>query len=128
MQKNFGITNEVITLNSSPLESTKKNLRINFILGSVSICKIRVDCYDGVFGFRDISSGPKKSIGSGFFIKFKKPNSDSKYKYFMMTCEHVIQKEIIERELVEFEMVYFYEKYSMNFFHLINQKDLSKNI
>ena len=115
MRNNFGITNEVITLNSSPLESTKKNLRINFILGSISICKIRADCYDGDFGCRDISSGTKKKIGSGFFIKFKKPNSDSKYKYFMMTCEHVIQKEIIKRDLIEFEMVYFYEKYSMNF-------------
>ena len=82
---------------------------------SVSICKIRADCYDGVFGFRDISSGPKKSIGSGFFIKFKKPNSDSKYKYLMMTFEQVIQKEIIEREPIQFKMVYFYEKYSMNF-------------
>ena len=66
MRNNFGITNEVITLNSSPLESTKKNLRINFILGSISICKIRADCYDGDFGCKDISSGTKKKLALVF--------------------------------------------------------------
>lgn len=91
MKKDYKIQNEIFTLNSE-IRSTK--IYIPFIMGSSSICKIEINFYEGPFGRRDISNLNRGS-GTGFFIKFKKPNSDYKYKYFLMTCEHVIQKEII---------------------------------
>ena len=117
-----GNKNEVLTPDSK-LKSTKEH--IPFIEGSLSVCKIETFVYDGNFGSRDLSKIFKGS-GTGFFIKFKDNRSENKYKYFIMTNEHVIQKEIIEKGTVYFTIYYFYEKYSKNFY-LIKRKDSLKN-
>ena len=112
MKREYKTQNEIFSLNST-IESTK--IHIPFAIVSISICKIKIKCYDGNFGSRDIYGDKKIGTGTGFFIKFKDPNSDNRFKYFLMTCEHVIQKEIIEEEPIEFDIVYFYEKYSKKF-------------
>ena len=43
---------------------------------------------------------------TGSFIKFKEGN---KFQYFLMTCEHVIQKEIIEKDNEEIKLFYHLE-------------------
>ena len=112
MKREYKTQNEIFSLNST-IESTK--IHIPFAIVSISICKIKMKYYEGNFGSRDIYGNKKSGAGTGFFIKFKDPNSDNRFKYFLMTCEHVIQKEIIEEEPIEFDIVYFYEKYSKKF-------------
>ena len=70
---------------------------LNFIKGSLSVCKITfMDGLDMIFG-------------TGFFIKFKRDKTDNKYQYFLMTCEHVIKKEIIDLNNVDLNIFYHYE-------------------
>ena len=111
MKKDFQVQKEVFSL-TSKIKSFK--IYIPFIKGSLSICKIEMEYYDGDFGNRNLSV-KKQGCGTGFFIKFKDPNSDNKYKYFLMTCEHVIQKEIINENKFDFTIKYYYEKYSKKF-------------
>ena len=75
-----------------------KNL--NFIKGSLAVCKIIYYSLDG-----------KGYIGgTGFFIKFKDDNDDDlRYQYFLMTCEHVIKKEMIEANNINIDIFYHYE-------------------
>ena len=75
-----------------------KNL--NFIKGSLAVCKIIYHSFDG-----------KGYIGgTGFFIKFKDDNDDDlRYQYFLMTCEHVIKKEMIEANNINIDIFYHYE-------------------
>ena len=109
--------NEVLT-SDSKLKSTKVSLP--FIEGSLSVCKIETYVYDGHFGNRDLSKIYCGS-GTGFFIKFRDNKSKNKYKYFIMTNEHVIQKEIIEKGSVYITIYYFYEKYSKKI--LLNKQE-----
>ena len=104
-------TNEIMTFGSK-IESTK--IQIPFIVGSLSICKIICEFYNGNFGYRDLND-KKTGSGTGFFIKFKDPKSQNRYKYFVITCEHVIQKEIIESEPIKLKILYFYENYLKSF-------------
>ena len=75
-----------------------KNL--NFIKGSLAVCKIIYPSLDG-----------KGYIGgTGFFIKFKDDNYyDIKYQYFLMTCEYVIEKKMIEANNINIDIFYHYE-------------------
>ena len=109
--------NEILT-SDSKLKSTKVDLP--FIQGSLSVCKIETHVYEGDFGHRDLSK-IYSGLGTGFFIKFKNNNSKNKYKYFIMTNEHVIQKEIIEKDSFEIIIYYFYEKYSKTI--LLNKQE-----
>ena len=109
--------NEVLTSNST-LKSTKVHLP--FIEGSLSVCKIETFIYGGPFGSRDLSKIYGGS-GTGFFIKFKDNNFKNKYKYFIKTNEHVIQKEIIKKGSVYITIYYFYGKYSKKF--LLNKNE-----
>ena len=111
MKKDFQVQKEVFSF-TSKIKSFKKY--IPFIKGSLSICKIEMEYYEGDFGYRDLSQ-KKQGCGTGFFIKFKDPNSDNKYKYFLMTCEHVIQKEIINENKIDFTIKYYYEEYTKKF-------------
>ena len=51
----------------------------------------------------------KNSSGSGFFIKIKNPDNNHEFKYFIITCEHVVQKEIIEKGAINIYVDYYYE-------------------
>lgn len=75
-----------------------KNL--NFIKGSLSVCKIIYPSLDG-----------KGYIGgTGFFIKFKDDDDyNMKYQYFLMTCEHVIEKTMIDANNISIDIFYHYE-------------------
>jgi len=118
MKKDFQVQKEVFSL-TSEIKSFK--IYIPFIKGSLCICKIEMEYYEGEFGNRDLSQ-KKPGCGTGFFIKFKDPNSDNKYKYFLMTCEHVIQKEIIDENKIDFTIKYYYEKYIKKFSFTKNQR------
>ena len=111
--KDYKIEKEVITLKSK-IESTK--IYIPFIKGALSVCKILVKFYkDDSNGKRDLSKEPVDGSGTGFFIKFKDPKKENSYKYFLMTNEHVLQKEIIYEEQVIFTIKYYFEQYSRTF-------------
>ena len=97
--------NEVMTENSK-LESIKPHLP--FIKGSLCLCKIRCPSFPGNFGQRDMYQ-MKNSSGSGFFIKIKNPDNNQEFKYFIITCEHVVQKEIIEKDAINIYVDYYYE-------------------
>ena len=109
--------NEVLT-SESKLKSTK--IHLPFIEGSLSVCKIHTFVYKGKFGNRDLSQYIGAS-GTGFFIKFKDNKFKNRYKYFIMTNEHVLQKEIIEKGTIYFTIYYFYEKYYKKI--LLNKKE-----
>ena len=106
------IKNEIITLKSK-IQSTK--IYIPFIKGSLSVSKILMKCYEeDDYGKRDLSKKLDGS-GTGFFLKVKDPNEDNRYKYFLMTNEHVLQKEIINDKHINFTIKYFFEQYSKTF-------------
>lgn len=109
--------NESIT-SASPIKSIKP--KISYIKGSQAICKIIVDCYEGIFKHRDLKIRGICS-GTGFFIKFKDPEIPYQFKYFLMTCEHVIQKEIFEQDRFKFNIKYNFEKNSRTF--LLDRKE-----
>ena len=111
--KDYKIEKEIITLKSN-IESTK--IYIPFIKGALSVCKIQMKCYkEDSYGIRDLSKEPVVGLGTGFFIKFKDPQEENRYKYFLMTNEHVLQKEIIYEEQVNFSIKYYFEQYSRIF-------------
>ena len=71
--------------------------RINKFITYVSnsICKLNID------------STNEDNEGTGFLIKIKNNINDKmNYKYFLITCEHVIKREYIESENTEIEINY----------------------
>ena len=79
-----------------PIHSYKE---LNFIKGSLGVCKIIYEDLDG-----------KGYIGgTGFFIKFKRDRNDIEYQYFLMTCEHVITKTMIDLNNININIFYHYE-------------------
>ena len=74
---------------NSPLERANNC----FTRVSRSICKTEVG---------------NKNQGTGFFIKLKANNNEN-YKYFLMTCEHVIKRELIHNENIEIEIEINYD-------------------
>ena len=51
----------------------------------------------------------REALGTGFFIKIKKEESNNLYQYFFVTCEHVIPKTIIEAGYHDIEIAYHCE-------------------
>lgn len=86
-------------IKKSPIYPTHHYAKLNFIKGSLSVCKIQYPSLNGN-GFVG---------GTGFFIKFKKDNNDMKYQYFLMTCEHVIEKKMIDANIFSIDIFYHYE-------------------
>lgn len=84
----------------SPLKSINNN-RIAYNRSSLSICKIEY-----------VDKNNYLATGTGFFIKFKDPKDEQKYKYFLMTCEHVIEKDMINKGNYDITVKYFYEGYN----------------
>ena len=80
--------------------TTDKSMkRINKFITYVSnsICKLNID----------INDEDKEGMGTGFLIKIKNNiNNKTNYKYFLITCEHVIKREYIESENTEIEINY----------------------
>ena len=80
--------------------TTDKSMkRINKFITYVSnsICKLNINDEDneGI------------GMGTGFLIKIKNNiNNKTNYKYFLITCEHVIKREYIESENTEIEINY----------------------
>ena len=81
----------------SPLKSINNN-RIAYNRSSLSICKIEY-----------VDKNNYLISGTGFFIKFKDPKGEQRYKYFLMTCEHVIEKDMINKGNYDITVKYFYE-------------------
>ena len=104
MEENY--KKESITENSNILPI--KN-QLPFIKGSLSVCKIQINCYEEDYGKRDIRFPPKTSFGTGFFLKIKHDENENEYQYYLVSCEHVIQKEIIEKNNEILYYSYFYE-------------------
>lgn len=90
----------------STIYPVSKFININHLNEALSICKIIVNCFEGSFGGRNLRI-KCRGKGTGSFIKFK---GGDKFQYFLMTCEHVIQKEIIEKDNEEIELLYHLEK------------------
>ena len=81
------------TLGDSPIISIRKD--IAYCKAAIGICKIETVCYyEDNLGKRHLND-LRNGKGTGFLIKFKNPKNCDQYKYFLMTCEHVIQKEIM---------------------------------
>ena len=98
--------NESLTENSDILPIKNE---LPFIKGSLSVCKIEINCYEGDYGKRKIRNPPKSSFGTGFFLKIKHDENENEYQYYLVSCEHVIQKEIIEKNNEILNYSYFYE-------------------
>ena len=95
-------------LSESTIYPVSNIINLNHLKGALSICKIKTNFYDDEYGNRD-SKVEKTGFGTGSFIKFRDGN---KFQYFLMTCEHVIQKEIIEKDNQEIELFYHFESIS----------------
>ena len=95
-------------LSESTIYPVSNIINLNHLKGALSICKIKANFYDDEYGNRD-SKVEKTGFGTGSFIKFRDGN---KFQYFLMTCEHVIQKEIIEKDNQEIELFYHFESIS----------------
>ena len=93
----------------SNIYPVSKLINFNHLKGALSICKIKVRFFGGDYGQRNLNKKLKEGAGTGSFIKFRDGN---KFQYFLMTCEHVIQKEIIEKDDEELEFFYHLESIS----------------
>ena len=87
--------NEAIT-EYSKIESISPKL--GFIKGALSIFKI------------DINMNNKIKKGTGFFLKIKSKYSDNFYHYYLITNEHVIEKDLIKERQIKFIIYYHFEE------------------
>ena len=65
---------------------------LNFIKGSLSVCRLLLD----------------NNLGTGFFIKFKNETINRKYQFFLMTCSHIINNKIINLNNIVLNIYYHY--------------------
>ena len=104
-------------IHGSTIEPIKND--IPYIKGDLAVAKIECDAFKEYNGLR---TNIKIHIsGTGSFIKFRDPKNHKRFKYFFMTCEHVIQKEIINLGNKECKIKYFFEQYSIKI--LLNKKE-----